>query len=243
MTPKSAKLAYGAAWLLAIAVASPSAADILPGGSATGTKTGAARRGQSPEAASSEDPTVAHEATTSAEYWTESASCAESSGPFSGVRCWLAEQTARYRARNYNTSLKLHHWLSDQTYKFRFQNYATSRRLQKRTYHEVAPPYWEPTYGYHQTCWRRFPECCDRCPPADALSPIPEGESPLASPLAPVPSTVPPVPMPDGEASPQPVPAPPANEGDASEPNDAAFAPRVSPNAGGVFVQPVLRGE
>lgn len=108
-------------------------------------------------------------------------------------------------------------------------------------------PACHPTYGYHQTCWRRFPallphETCDICDPGMAQSPCADGScqvppfyQPQALPMGTQPSPMPvygghsmfygagqsPVPVPDPAFQGMPPAAPPAYAAPAPMPQSA----------------------
>ena len=113
-------------------------------------------------------------------------------------------------------------------------------RREKALEHHECPPYVAPAWGYHQTCWRQFPE--------QAIPPCPPYRPPAGHPAAGPPGLhgpgdfAPPAPMadPTNLAAPmQPVPAPlptaidpPADDlrrdepgGDSTDPADAPADP------------------
>jgi len=57
------------------------------------------------------------------------------------------------------------------------------RHEQKKKFlqHPECPPHFHPTWGYYPTCWRRFPDHCYHCPPANGANipthgePVPNG--------------------------------------------------------------------
>jgi hypothetical protein len=85
------------------------------------------------------------------------------------------------------------------------------RCLHHQTFYPPAAPLFHPTWGYHQTCWRRFPPL-PPCPPADlwlmpgACETVIPGELPLGTilpqPLAPETPPTPPAPSPGAESVP-----------------------------------------
>jgi hypothetical protein len=60
---------------------------------------------------------------------------------------------------------------------------------QKHLQHPEAPPFFEANWGYHPTCWRRFPPICDPCPlfGPSGYAPAVEGNPPQKQPLPPAP--------------------------------------------------------
>ncbi|MGC1273677.1 MAG: hypothetical protein WBC44_08230 [Planctomycetaceae bacterium] len=92
----------------------------------------------------------------------------------------------------------------------------------RHLHHPKCPPYCHPSWGYYQTCWRRFPEhtlWCPECPgetgpvmplPAPAVVPVGPAVAPPPAPAAaPGPA---PAPMPKAPAVEQPPYEEPASE-------------------------------
>lgn len=76
----------------------------------------------------------------------------------------LAYHTQEYRRRNaMQWEASQAHWAM-QTNLYRFRNYAQQEAAHGHVVYPVCPPYCAPGWGYYQTCWRPFPEGCDRCP-------------------------------------------------------------------------------
>lgn len=61
----------------------------------------------------------------------------------------------------------------------------------KKLQHPECPPFFEANWGYHPTCWRKFPPICNPCPPAANGG---EGSIAPAPTPAPLPLTAPPEP-------------------------------------------------
>ncbi len=54
-----------------------------------------------------------------------------------------------------------------------------------RLQHPECPPFCDPNFGYHPTCWRKFPPICRPCPPTlgsqpQRLPPAPKAPEPQA---------------------------------------------------------------
>jgi len=91
--------------------------------------------------------------------------------------------------------------------RLRATRYEISRRgWRGESFYPPGPPYYHPTWGYHPTCWRRFPPVCHECPPdpwaAETAVPM-EQEGMTAPPPEPGGEAVPPAP-PAGAESPMP---------------------------------------
>ena len=88
--------------------------------------------------------------------------------------------------------------------------YYFNQRHHKHLIHEVQPVTTHPTFGYYQTCWRRFPPVPDRCPPAcDGAAIIEPGETVLPDfPAEPPMPALPPEPNGRGEDAPRSSPTP-----------------------------------
>ena len=80
------------------------------------------------------------------------------------------------------------------------------REIHHESFYPPVAPLFHPTWGYHQTCWRRFPPL-PPCPPADAFL-MPYGGCETGVPGAMPPGIVPPQPVVPGYESPVPPPAP-----------------------------------
>lgn len=91
-------------------------------------------------------------------------------------------------------------FLKDHTRRFRKRNYYASQTIKKESAFETCPPYYQPNYGYHATCWRRMADDCLNCPPVEPL-PVPTAPQRAPIPQAP--------PLHDGNILP---PAPAADE-------------------------------
>lgn len=55
-------------------------------------------------------------------------------------------------------------------------------QARKGLQHPADPPFCKPNWGYHPTCWRRFPTICHPCPPAGANGVVPQPATPPPSP-------------------------------------------------------------
>lgn len=86
----------------------------------------------------------------------------------------------------------------------------TCRHIRGATCYPACAPFCKPNYGYYQTCWRRLYDDC-RCPP-NHYGTSTSGEAPIL--FSPSPAEVAP-PMMKGAPAPIPVPAPPAQPGEA----------------------------
>ena len=73
------------------------------------------------------------------------------SGEQSEGKFWAANRRLREFGRQFRTDLRM---------------WCDGTRREKALEHPQCPPYHHPTFGYHPTCWRQFPEgALPRCPP------------------------------------------------------------------------------
>lgn len=122
----------------------------------------------------------------------------------------LAYHTQEYRRRNaMQWEASQAHWAM-QNNLYRYRNYAQQEAAHGHVVYPVCPPYCAPGWGYYQTCWRPFPEGCDRCPRylSEVVAPLaPAGPD---NGLVPPPATWPAAPIESPPAAPaEPPPAAP----------------------------------
>lgn len=99
----------------------------------------------------------------------ETGSCGEPDGFFGRLKCWSKE-------KQYEMYLRYHH-------------------KHPRFHYPVVSPFCSPTYGYHETCWRKLPPSNAHCPcPSPMIEYAPSSPPPVY--MTPDPEQIEAMPMP-----------------------------------------------